>query len=83
MKMVSLVLHSSPVFSSCPYFPDERKSWILVGCRECVHHASNTFAIDEALGCARVKVQYGDDETEIQVSATQAQHWLEETLKNT
>ncbi|XP_071914582.1 chaperone protein dnaJ C76, chloroplastic-like [Coffea arabica] len=39
-----------------------------IGCRECVYHARNTFTMDESLGCARVKVQYGDDETEIQVS---------------
>lgn len=37
------------------------------GCRECVHNASNTFMMDEALGCARVKVQYGDDDTKIEV----------------
>ncbi|XP_015879312.2 chaperone protein dnaJ C76, chloroplastic-like [Ziziphus jujuba] len=39
-----------------------------IGCRECVHHASNTFVMDEALGCARVKVQYGDDEQKLEVS---------------
>ncbi|PON41593.1 DnaJ domain-containing protein [Parasponia andersonii] len=39
-----------------------------IGCRDCVHHASNTFTMDEALGCARVKVQYGDDEQKIEVS---------------
>ncbi|KAL3526400.1 hypothetical protein ACH5RR_011056 [Cinchona calisaya] len=39
-----------------------------VGCRECVHHASSTFVMDETVGCARVKVQYGDAEAEIQVS---------------
>ncbi|GMN42554.1 hypothetical protein TIFTF001_011749 [Ficus carica] len=27
-----------------------------IGCRECVHHASNTFIMDEALGFARVSV---------------------------
>eukprot|EP01018_Ginkgo_biloba_P003368 Gb_02355 [translate_table: standard] len=39
-----------------------------IGCRECVFHASNTFMMDEALGCARVKVQYGDDDARIKVS---------------
>ncbi|KAL5572764.1 hypothetical protein UlMin_022361 [Ulmus minor] len=39
-----------------------------IGCRECVHHASKTFMMDEAHGCARVKVQYGDNEQEIEVS---------------
>ncbi|PON84240.1 DnaJ domain-containing protein [Trema orientale] len=39
-----------------------------IGCRDCVHHASNTFTMDEALGCARVKVQYGDDKQKIEVS---------------
>lgn len=39
-----------------------------IGCRECVHHARNTFTMDESVGCARVKVQYGDDERQIQVS---------------
>ncbi|BBH00436.1 DNAJ heat shock N-terminal domain-containing protein [Prunus dulcis] len=39
-----------------------------IGCRECVHHASSTFIFDEALGCARVKLQYGDDEQKIEVS---------------
>ncbi|KAG6602425.1 Chaperone protein dnaJ C76, chloroplastic, partial [Cucurbita argyrosperma subsp. sororia] len=39
-----------------------------IGCRECVHHASNTFTMDETLGRARVKVQYGDNDQKIQVS---------------
>ncbi|XP_019418778.1 PREDICTED: uncharacterized protein LOC109329540 [Lupinus angustifolius] len=39
-----------------------------IGCRECVHHASNTFTMDEAHGCARVKVQYGDNDQNIEVS---------------
>lgn len=32
-----------------------------------MHQASNTFEMDEALGCARVKVQYGDDDQKIEV----------------
>ena len=32
-----------------------------------MHHACNTFVMDEALACARVKVQYGDDEQKIEV----------------
>lgn len=39
-----------------------------IGCRECVHHASSTFTMDESLGSARVKVQYGDDDGKIEVS---------------
>ncbi|KAL1352826.1 hypothetical protein HN51_016805 [Arachis hypogaea] len=39
-----------------------------IGCRECVYHASNTFIMDEARGCARVKVQYGDTDQNIEVS---------------
>ncbi|KAK7258819.1 hypothetical protein RIF29_24406 [Crotalaria pallida] len=39
-----------------------------IGCRECVHHASNTFTMDEVHGCARVKVQFGDDDQNIEVS---------------
>ncbi|KAM7256721.1 hypothetical protein ACFE04_012462 [Oxalis oulophora] len=39
-----------------------------IGCRECVHHAGNTFVIDEAVGAARVKLQYGDDDQNIEVS---------------
>ncbi|KAE8697144.1 glucose-6-phosphate/phosphate translocator 1 [Hibiscus syriacus] len=38
-----------------------------IGCRECVHHASNTFEMDEALRCARVKVQYRDSDRKIDV----------------
>ncbi|KAL6960562.1 hypothetical protein U1Q18_038325 [Sarracenia purpurea var. burkii] len=52
-----------------------------IGCRECVHHASNTFMMDEALGCARVKVQYGDDDRKIEVSVDSCPvnciHWVE------
>ncbi|KAK2661711.1 hypothetical protein Ddye_000285 [Dipteronia dyeriana] len=39
-----------------------------IGCRDCVQHASNTFVMDEAVGCARVKVQYGDSDQNIEVS---------------
>ncbi|MED6145158.1 hypothetical protein PIB30_022469, partial [Stylosanthes scabra] len=39
-----------------------------IGCRECVHHASNTFIMDEARGCARVKVQDGDMDKNIEVA---------------
>ncbi|KAM1058628.1 hypothetical protein ACFX2I_023343 [Malus domestica] len=52
-----------------------------IGCRECVHHASSTFMFDDALGCARVKVQYGDDEQKIEVSVDSCPvnciHWVE------
>nr|GMC62086.1 high affinity nitrate transporter 2.7 [Ipomoea batatas] len=39
-----------------------------IGCRECVHHAPNTFTMDENLGCARVKVQDGDTDKKIEMS---------------
>ncbi|WCJ21005.1 DNAJ heat shock N-terminal domain-containing protein [Euphorbia peplus] len=39
-----------------------------IGCRECVYNASNTFVMDETTGCARVKVQFGDDDQKVQVS---------------
>ncbi|KAF8010953.1 hypothetical protein BT93_J1552 [Corymbia citriodora subsp. variegata] len=52
-----------------------------IGCRECMHHASNTFVMDEELGCARVKVQYGDDEQKLEVSVESCPvnciHWVE------
>ncbi|KAK9271565.1 hypothetical protein L1049_001926 [Liquidambar formosana] len=52
-----------------------------IGCRECVHHSSNTFTMDDALGCARVKVQYGDDDQKIQVSVDSCPvnciHWVD------
>ncbi|KAE8021508.1 hypothetical protein FH972_007392 [Carpinus fangiana] len=52
-----------------------------IGCRECVHHASNTFQMDEALGCARVNVQYGDDDQKIEVSVDSCPvnciHWVD------
>lgn len=52
-----------------------------IGCRECVHHASNTFIMDEATGCARVKVQYGDSDQNIEVSVDSCPvnciHWVD------
>ncbi|KAK7339559.1 hypothetical protein VNO77_20233 [Canavalia gladiata] len=52
-----------------------------IGCRECVHHSSHTFTMDEALGCARVKVQYGDNDQNIEVSVESCPvnciHWVE------
>lgn len=52
-----------------------------IGCRECVHHARNTFAMDDSTGCAHVKVQYGDHENEIEVSIdscpTNCIHWVD------
>ncbi|XVF14066.1 hypothetical protein REPUB_Repub09cG0024700 [Reevesia pubescens] len=52
-----------------------------IGCRECVHHASNTFVMDEALGCARVRVQYGDDDHKIDVAVDSCPvnciHWVD------
>lgn len=32
-----------------------------------MHNASKTFVMDEAIGCARVKVQFGDSDQNIQV----------------
>ncbi|XP_059641504.1 chaperone protein dnaJ C76, chloroplastic-like [Cornus florida] len=52
-----------------------------IGCRQCVHQASNTFTMDEAHGCARVKVQYGDDDRKIEVSVESCPvnciHWVD------
>ncbi|TXG54697.1 hypothetical protein EZV62_019953 [Acer yangbiense] len=52
-----------------------------IGCRECVQHASNTFVMDEAVGCARVKVQYGDSDQNIEVSVDSCPvnciHWVD------
>lgn len=52
-----------------------------IGCRECLHHASHTFIMDEAVGCARVKVQYGDIDKNIEVSMESCPvnciHWVE------
>ncbi|RVW40312.1 Chaperone protein dnaJ C76, chloroplastic [Vitis vinifera] len=46
-----------------------------IGSRECVHHAGNTFVMVDALGCARVKVRYGDDDKKIEV-------WVDSCLVN-
>ncbi|XP_062010178.1 chaperone protein dnaJ C76, chloroplastic-like [Rosa rugosa] len=52
-----------------------------IGCRQCVHQASATYMFDEALGCARVKLQYGDDDLKIEVSVDSCPvnciHWVE------
>ncbi|XP_062106906.1 chaperone protein dnaJ C76, chloroplastic-like [Humulus lupulus] len=52
-----------------------------IGCRDCVHHASKTFMMDESLGCARVKVQFGDDDQKIEVSIDSCPvnciHWVD------
>ncbi|XP_050221599.1 chaperone protein dnaJ C76, chloroplastic-like [Mercurialis annua] len=65
-------------FRSQALFIDENA---CIGCRECVHNASNTFAMDEANGCARVKVQFGDDDCQIQVSVDSCPvnciHWVD------
>ncbi|XP_072983789.1 chaperone protein dnaJ C76, chloroplastic-like [Typha latifolia] len=59
-------------------FVDENK---CIGCRECVHHAGETFVMDETLGCARIKVQFGDSEKKIEVSIDSCPvnciHWVE------
>ncbi|XP_031500542.1 chaperone protein dnaJ C76, chloroplastic-like isoform X1 [Nymphaea colorata] len=59
-------------------FVDENS---CIGCRECVHHAGKTFMMDEALGCARVKNQFGDDDKKIEVSVESCPvnciHWVE------
>ncbi|KAL6604778.1 hypothetical protein ACP70R_042722 [Stipagrostis hirtigluma subsp. patula] len=46
-------------------FVDENK---CIGCRECVHYAARTFAMDDVLGSAHVEVQDGDLEQQIQVA---------------
>ncbi|KAF4381592.1 chaperone protein dnaJ C76, chloroplastic isoform X2 [Cannabis sativa] len=52
-----------------------------IGCRDCVHHASKTFMMDETLGCARVKVQFGDNDRNIEVSVDSCPvnciHWVD------
>lgn len=58
-------------------FVDENK---CIGCRECVHHASGTFAMDDVLGSAHVEVQFGDVEEQIQVAVESCPvnciHWV-------
>ncbi|KAK4752682.1 hypothetical protein SAY87_021480 [Trapa incisa] len=52
-----------------------------IGCRECVYHAKNTFVMDEDLGSARVKLQYGDDLQKLEVSVelcpVNCIHWVD------
>ncbi|CAN6453222.1 unnamed protein product [Victoria cruziana] len=59
-------------------FVDENS---CIGCRECVHNAGNTFMMDEAFGCARVKIQFGDDDKKIEVSVDSCPvnciHWVD------
>lgn len=58
-------------------FVDENK---CIGCRECVHHAGETFAMDDVLGSAHVEVQFGDVEQQIQVAVESCPvnciHWV-------
>ncbi|CAM0912164.1 unnamed protein product [Alopecurus aequalis] len=58
-------------------FVDENK---CIGCRECVHHAGRTFAMDDGLGSAHVEVQFGDVEEQIQVAVESCPvnciHWV-------
>ncbi|XP_025014119.2 chaperone protein dnaJ C76, chloroplastic isoform X1 [Ricinus communis] len=65
-------------FRSQALFVDENA---CIGCRECVHNACNTFVMDEANGSARVKVQFGDDDQQIQVSVDSCPvnciHWVD------
>lgn len=59
-------------------FVDENK---CIGCRECVHHAARTFAMDDVLGSAHVEVQFGDLEQQIQLAVESCPvdciHWVE------
>ncbi|KAK4477373.1 hypothetical protein RD792_016594 [Penstemon davidsonii] len=59
-------------------FVDEN---VCIGCRECVHYASNTFVMDESLGTAHVKVQFGDDDVRIETSVDSCPvnciHWVD------
>ncbi|KAK3132387.1 hypothetical protein QOZ80_6AG0520630 [Eleusine coracana subsp. coracana] len=59
-------------------FVNENK---CIGCQECVHHAARTFAMDDVLGSARVTVQFGDLEQQIQVAVESCPvnciHWVE------
>ncbi|KAJ7551091.1 hypothetical protein O6H91_07G133500 [Diphasiastrum complanatum] len=52
-----------------------------IGCRECAFVAKNTFIMDEAMGSARVKVQWGDSEsilkTAIESCPVNCIHWVE------
>nr|CAB3503383.1 unnamed protein product [Digitaria exilis] len=59
-------------------FVDENK---CIGCRECVHHAARTFAMDDVLGSAHVEIQFGDMEQQIQLAVESCPvnciHWVE------
>ncbi|CAN6201579.1 unnamed protein product [Urochloa humidicola] len=59
-------------------FVDENK---CIGCRECVHHAARTFAMDDVLGSAHVDIQFGDLEQQIQLAVESCPvnciHWVE------
>ncbi|XP_047956513.1 chaperone protein dnaJ C76, chloroplastic-like [Salvia hispanica] len=52
-----------------------------VGCWKCVHYAGNTFTMDEASGTARIKVQYGDHDAQIEMSMESCPvnciHWVD------
>ncbi|KAF0917364.1 hypothetical protein E2562_017822 [Oryza meyeriana var. granulata] len=52
-----------------------------IGCRQCVHHAGETFAMDDVLGSAHVEVQFGDMEQQIKVAVESCPvnciHWVE------
>ncbi|KAF5818130.1 hypothetical protein HanXRQr2_Chr02g0061261 [Helianthus annuus] len=39
----------------------------LLQAAESVHNASKTFVMEETTGCARVKVQFEDDDTSIEI----------------
>ncbi|MFS7924496.1 hypothetical protein Hanom_Chr03g00273221 [Helianthus anomalus] len=39
----------------------------LLQAAESVHNANKTFVMEETTGCARVKVQFGDDDTSIEI----------------
>ncbi|EER89785.1 hypothetical protein BDA96_10G187000 [Sorghum bicolor] len=59
-------------------FVDENK---CIGCRECVHHAARTFAMDDVLGSAHVEIQFGDLDQQIQLAVESCPvnciHWVE------
>ncbi|KAJ1259259.1 hypothetical protein BS78_10G140600 [Paspalum vaginatum] len=59
-------------------FVDENK---CIGCRECVHHAARTFAMDDVLGSAHVEIQFGDLEEQVQLAVESCPvnciHWVE------
>jgi ferredoxin len=57
---------AGPACENRAVFVDES---LCVGCKQCALHASNTFALEAALGKARCTTQWGDDETTITVAA--------------